>query len=65
MGVISETTDRVGVLYAGRLAEIGITDHVLRSAKHPYTQGLVASTPKIDPDHLGEASTKFLVLCPN
>ena len=55
MGVISETTDRVGVLYAGRLAEIGITDHVLRSAKHPYTQGLVASTPKIDPDSFGRS----------
>jgi peptide/nickel transport system ATP-binding protein len=55
MGVISETTDRVGVLYAGRLAEIGITDHVLRSAKHPYTQGLVASTPKIDPDSFGQS----------
>ena len=55
MGVISETTDRVGVLYAGRLAEIGITDHVLRSAKHPYTQGLVASTPKIAPDSFGRS----------
>jgi peptide/nickel transport system ATP-binding protein len=55
MGVISETTDRVGVLYAGRLAEIGITDHVLRSAKHPYTQGLVASTPKIDPGSFGQS----------
>jgi peptide/nickel transport system ATP-binding protein len=55
MGVISETTDRVGGLYAGRLAEIGITDHVLRSAKHPYTQGLVASTPKIDPGSFGQS----------
>jgi len=53
MGVISETADRVGVLYAGRLAEIGSTNQVLRSSKHPYTQGLVASTPKIDPSSFG------------
>ena len=55
MGVISETADRVGVLYAGRLAEIGSTNQVLRSSKHPYTQGLVASTPKIDPDSFGQS----------
>jgi len=48
MGVIAETTDRVGVLYAGRLAEIGETRDVLTNPKHPYTKGLVASTPRID-----------------
>mgnify|MGYP001224602541 CR=1 FL=1 len=48
MGVISQTTDRVAVLYAGRLAEIGITKEVLNAPKHPYTKGLVNSTPKID-----------------
>lgn len=47
MGVIAETTNRVAVLYAGRLAEIGITRDVLGSPKHPYTRGLVASTPTI------------------
>jgi peptide/nickel transport system ATP-binding protein len=55
MGVISETADRVGVLYAGRLAEIGSTNQVLRSSQHPYTQGLVASTPKIDPSSFGQS----------
>ena len=48
MGVIAETTDRVGVLYAGRLAEIGDTRDVLTDPKHPYTRGLVDSTPRID-----------------
>ena len=48
MGVIAETTDRVGVLYAGRLAEIGDTRDILTNPKHPYTKGLVASTPRID-----------------
>lgn len=45
MGVIAEATDRVAVLYAGRLAEIGPTRDVLASPRHPYTMGLMASTP--------------------
>jgi len=45
MGVIAETTDRVVVLYAGRVAEIGDTRTVLTDAKHPYTRGLVGATP--------------------
>lgn len=48
MGVISETTDRVAVLYSGRLVEIGKTSDVLQRPQHPYTAGLVASTPNID-----------------
>jgi len=45
MGVIAETTDRVVVLYAGRVAEIGGTEQVLTAATHPYTNGLVGATP--------------------
>nr|WP_155197645.1 ABC transporter ATP-binding protein [Roseibium hamelinense] len=45
MGVIAETTDRVAVLYAGRIAEIGPTRNVLSTPSHPYTVGLMASTP--------------------
>ncbi len=48
MGVIAETTDRVAVLYAGRLAEIGTTDQVLNHPQHPYTKGLIASTPSVE-----------------
>ncbi|SEW40419.1 peptide/nickel transport system ATP-binding protein [Cognatiyoonia koreensis] len=45
MGVIAEATDRVGVMYAGRLAEIGPVESVLTHPRHPYTHGLMASTP--------------------
>ena len=45
MGVIAEATDRVGVMYAGRLAEIGPVESVLTHPQHPYTHGLMASTP--------------------
>jgi len=50
MGVVAETTDRVAVLYAGRVAEIGPTRQVLTDAAHPYTRGLMGSTPDTSPD---------------
>ena len=48
MGVIAETTDRVAVLYAGRLVEEGPTADVIAAPRHPYTAGLMASTPNLD-----------------
>ena len=48
MGVIAETTDRVAVLYAGRLVETGGTKQVIATPRHPYTRGLMASTPNLD-----------------
>jgi peptide/nickel transport system ATP-binding protein len=47
MGVIAETADRVVVMYAGRIAEIGPVQDVIRDAKHPYTQGLMGSIPSL------------------
>ena len=47
MGVIAETADRVAVMYAGRIAEIGPVREVIRNARHPYTAGLMGSIPKI------------------
>ncbi|MCF6320757.1 MAG: ABC transporter ATP-binding protein [Rhizobiaceae bacterium] len=45
MGVIAETADRVAVMYAGRLAELGPVREVLTNPSHPYTNGLMGSTP--------------------
>ncbi|SEL19740.1 peptide/nickel transport system ATP-binding protein [Roseovarius azorensis] len=45
MGVIAEAADRVAVMYAGRLAELGPVREVITQARHPYTAGLMASTP--------------------
>jgi peptide/nickel transport system ATP-binding protein len=50
MGVIAETCDRVAVLYAGRVAEIGPVHHVINQPAHPYTAGLMASIPDMDGD---------------
>ena len=47
MGVIAEAADRVAVMYAGRIAEIGPVRDVIKDAKHPYTSGLMGSIPTI------------------
>jgi peptide/nickel transport system ATP-binding protein len=47
MGVIAEMSDRVAVMYAGRIAEIGPLRDVVKSPKHPYTMGLMDSIPKV------------------
>ena len=50
MGVIAETCDRVAVMYAGRIAEIGPVQEVIHQPAHPYTAGLMASIPDMDTD---------------
>ena len=50
MGVIAETCDRVAVMYAGRIAEIGPVADVIHRAAHPYTVGLMGSIPSMDED---------------
>ena len=47
MGVIAETADRVAVMYAGRIAEIGPVRDVVLKAQHPYTKGLMGSIPVV------------------
>jgi len=50
MGVIAETCDRVAVMYAGRIVEIGPVGAVIHSPAHPYTTGLMGSIPAMDED---------------
>ena len=50
MGVIAETCDRVAVMYAGRIVEIGPVHEVINQPAHPYTAGLMASIPDITQD---------------
>ncbi len=47
MGLIAEASQRVAVMYAGRIVEIGPVREVLQSPRHPYTAGLMGSIPKI------------------
>src|SRR5690554_5271573 len=50
MGVIAETADRVAVMYAGRIAEIGPVRDVVQRPHHPYTKELMRSIPTLDID---------------
>ena len=50
MGVIAETCDRVAVMYAGRIAEIGPVHEVINRPAHPYTAGLMAAIPDMTQD---------------
>jgi peptide/nickel transport system ATP-binding protein len=50
MGVIAETADRVAVMYAGRIAEIGPVQSVIHDPQHPYTTGLMGSIPTVGQD---------------
>jgi oligopeptide/dipeptide ABC transporter ATP-binding protein len=45
LGVVNELSDRVAVMYAGRIVETGTRPDIFRAAAHPYTQGLLRSNP--------------------
>ena len=47
LSLMGEIADRIGIMYAGRLVEIGAASDVLNKADHPYTKGLVSSFPTI------------------
>ena len=48
LGVVAQVADRVAVLYAGRVVEEGPAREVLAAPKHPYTQGLIAASPRLE-----------------
>jgi len=78
LAVVAETCDRVNVMYAGEIVERAPTETLFESPSHPYTQGLIASTPRVDnpeadlqpipgsvPDGVGEQPPcKFAIRCP-
>jgi len=47
MGVVRKMADRVAVMYAGRIVEVGSVDAIIKDAKHPYTSGLMKCIPNI------------------
>ena len=54
LGVVAETCDQVAVMYAGKIVEYGSADDLLMGPKHPYTEGLLKSSPRI-----GEAQERL------
>jgi oligopeptide/dipeptide ABC transporter ATP-binding protein len=51
IGVVAEVADRVAVMYAGEIVELGSVHEVFLDTKHPYSQGLLKSVPNIELDH--------------
>jgi peptide/nickel transport system ATP-binding protein len=51
LGVIAETAQKVAVMYAGRIVEYAQVKPIFSGPKHPYTQGLLQSIPRLDQDH--------------
>lgn len=48
LGVVADICDRVVVMYAGEVVEIGTVDQIFYTPKHPYTSGLLAAVPRLD-----------------
>lgn len=48
LGVVANMADRVAVMYAGKIIEVGTSDDVFYNPQHPYTWGLLASMPSLD-----------------
>jgi peptide/nickel transport system ATP-binding protein len=46
LGVVAQTCDRLAVLYAGRVAEVGSTEDIFNNPQHPYTRGLMNAIPR-------------------
>ncbi len=57
MGVIAQMADRVAVMYAGRIVETATTKEIFASPKHPYTQALLESIPR-----LGQNKTRLITI---
>ncbi len=51
MGVVAGRTARISVMYAGRIVETAATDEIFAGMRHPYTQALLGSIPKLDQDN--------------
>ena len=56
LGVVAEVADRVCVMYTGKIVEQSRVDEIFEKPKHPYTQGLLKSVPKLTAHHIEKVS---------
>lgn len=57
LSMLKYMCDRIGIMYLGKLVEVGPTEQIINDPKHPYTKALVGSTPIIDPHQERESIT--------
>ena len=50
LAMVGEYCDRLGVMYQGKIVEMGDTEQIFSHPQHPYTQKLIAAAPRIYPD---------------
>jgi peptide/nickel transport system ATP-binding protein len=55
LGVVAEVADRVAVMYTGRIVEQSPVEELFARPKHPYTEGLLRSVPKLTAEHVAKA----------
>lgn len=60
LSMVYHISDRIGVMYLGAMVEIGTSEEVFNSPKHPYTQALISAVPIADPE-LGRKSERILI----
>jgi peptide/nickel transport system ATP-binding protein/oligopeptide transport system ATP-binding protein len=52
LGVVGSVSDRVGVMYLGRIVEVGTVDQIVQTPRHPYTEALLSAEPEALPRRL-------------
>jgi peptide/nickel transport system ATP-binding protein len=58
--VLGELCDRCGVMYGGKMVEVGTMDNILDSPLHPYTQALISSVVSYNPERMGKGGLKSI-----
>ena len=59
LGVVAEVADRVCVMYTGKIVEESPVEEIFEKPKHPYTQGLLKSVPKLSANHIKKITQTF------
>ncbi len=62
MGVVARMADRIAVMYAGRLCEEADASVIFRDPRHPYTQALIATMPRVDRRYSREGGSRLVVI---